>query len=155
MLQCFLWWRHDYRQGTLMAIFAGFLVMFATILLSIITWEPLVFLLTFFIYQSCRRQWILLETGGEESVFGYDFSEGYTSLERETPTPTPRRRQGWLRTWLQRRAAQKLQREQEQREAEERRMDELLQKVQRVGMQGLTDEERRFLKQVSAKYRNR
>jgi Zn-dependent protease len=155
MLQCFLWWRNDYRQGTLMAIFAGFLVMFATILLSIITGEPLVLLLAVFIYLSCRRQWILLETGGEESVFGYDFSEGYTSLEREQPTPTPRRRQGWLRTWLQRRAAQKLQKEQEQREAEERRMDELLEKVQRVGLQGLTDEERRFLKHVSAKYRNR
>jgi Zn-dependent protease len=155
MLQCFLWWRNDYRQGTLMAIFAGFLVMFATILLSIVTGEPLVLLLAVFIYLSCRRQWILLETGGEESVFGYDFSEGYTSLERETPTPTPRRRQGWLRTWLQRRAAQKLQKEQEQREAEERRMDELLEKVQRLGLQGLTDEERRFLTRVSAKYRNR
>jgi Zn-dependent protease len=155
MLQCFLWWRNDYRQGTLMAIFAGFLVMFATILLAIVTGEPLVLLLAVFIYLSCRRQWILLETGGEESVFGYDFSEGYTSLERETPTPTPRRRQGWLRTWLQRRAAQKLQREQEQREAEERRMDELLEKVQRLGLHGLTDEERRFLTRVSAKYRNR
>jgi Zn-dependent protease len=155
MLQCFLWWRNDYRHGTLTAIFIGFLVMFATILLAIVTGEPLVLLLAVFIYLSCRRQWILLEGGGEESVFGYDFSEGYTSLEREQPTPTPRRRQGWLKTWLQRRAAQKLQKEQEQREAEERRMDELLEKVQRLGLQGLTDEERRFLTRVSAKYRNR
>jgi Zn-dependent protease len=155
MLQCFLWWRNDYRHGTLTAIFIGFLVMFATILLAIVTGEPLVLLLAVFIYLSCRRQWILLEGGGEESVFGYDFSEGYTSLEREQPTPTPRRRQGWLKTWLQRRAAQKMQREQEQREAEERRMDELLEKVQRLGLQGLTDEERRFLTRVSAKYRNR
>jgi hypothetical protein len=48
-----------------------------------------------------------------------------------------------------------LQREQEQREAEERRMDELLAKVQREGMNSLTDEEKRFLKRVSDRYRNR
>jgi hypothetical protein len=56
---------------------------------------------------------------------------------------------------MQRRAARKLQRELEQREAEERRMDELLEKVQRDGLQALSDEERRFLTRVSAKYRNR
>ena len=46
---------------------------------------------------------------------------------------------------MQKRAAVKLQREQETRESEERRMDELLEKVQREGLPALTDEERRFL----------
>ena len=53
------------------------------------------------------------------------------------------------------RAAKKLQREVEQREAEERRLDELLEKVQRDGINALTDEERRFMKRVSDRYRNR
>jgi Zn-dependent protease len=97
MLQCFLWWRNDYRHGTLTAIFIGFLVMFATILLAIVTGEPLVLLLAVFIYLSCRRQWILLEGGGEESVFGYDFSEGYTSLEREQPAQGASRRPSWIK----------------------------------------------------------
>ena len=35
----------------------------------------------------------------------------------------------------------------EQRESDERRMDELLEKVQREGLQALSDEERRFLKE--------
>ena len=35
------------------------------------------------------------------------------------------------------------------------RMDALLEKVQREGLQALTDEERRFLTRVSARYRNR
>jgi len=48
-----------------------------------------------------------------------------------------------------------MQRETEQRESEERRMDELLEKVQREGLHALTEEERRFLTRVSAKYRNR
>ena len=156
LLQCLLWWRADYRQGTLTAIFVGFLMMLVFGVLSIVLYEPLVLGLALFMYVACRRQWILLETGGEESLFGYDFSEGYTSLERDQPQPAPpRRRQSWFQRWLQRRAERKMRREQEVREAEERRMDELLEKVQRVGMQGLTDEERRFLIRASARYRNR
>jgi Zn-dependent protease len=155
LLQSLLWWRSDYRQGTLTAIFVGFLMMLVFAVLSIVLYEPLILGLALFMYVCCRRQWILLETGGEESLFGYDFSEGYTSLERDQPPPPPRRRQSWFARWLQRRAERKLRRDQEQREAEERRMDELLEKVQRVGMQGLTDEERRFLIRASARYRNR
>src|SRR5262249_39571092 len=101
-----------------------------------------------------RAQWIRLETGGEESMYG-DFSQGYTSLERDHDAPPQRKRQSWFQRWLQKRAARKLQREQEQREAEERRMDELLEKIAREGKQSLTDEEQRFLTRVSAKYRNR
>jgi Zn-dependent protease len=156
LLQSVLWWRADYRQGTLAAIFVGFLMMLVFAVLSIVLYEPIILGLALFMYLACRRQWIVLETGGEESLFGYDFSEGYTSLERDQPAPPPpRRRQSWFQRWLQRRAERKMRREQEQREAEERRMDELLEKVQRVGMQGLTDEERRFLIRASARYRNR
>jgi Zn-dependent protease len=156
LLQCLLWWRADYRQGTLTAIFVGFLMMLVFGVLSIVLYEPLVLGLALFMYVACRRQWILLETGGEESLFGYDFSEGYTSLERDQPQPAPpRRRQSWFQRWLQKRAERRMRREQETREAEERRMDELLEKVQRVGMQGLTDEERRFLIRASARYKNR
>ena len=43
----------------------------------------------------------------------------------------------------------------ERQEADERRMDQLLEKIQREGRQSLTDEENRFLKRVADKYRNR
>ena len=113
-------------------------------------------LLAYVIYISCRRQWIVLETGGEESLFGYDFSQGYTSLEKDNPQQTPaRKKQNFIQRYLQQRRAKKLQREQEQQEAEERRMDELLEKIQRLGKASLTDEETRFLKRVSDRYRNR
>ena len=75
-------------------------------------------------------------------------------LERENSASRRRRPSVWQR-WWQKRQARKLQREMEQREAEENRMDELLEKVQREGLQSLSDEERRFLTRVSAKYRNR
>ena len=108
--------------------------------------EPLTLCLAAFIYVSCKQQWLLLESGREESLFGYDFSQGYTSLERDQPPPAPRRRRpNFFQRWLQRRAARKLQLEQERQLAEEQRMDELLEKIARQGKQSLTDEEQRFL----------
>jgi Zn-dependent protease len=156
LLQCALWPYVGYRQATLTAVFAGFAVMFVVGLYAIIAKEILPLCLAVFIYYSCKYQWIVLETGGDESLFGYDFSQGYTSLERDQPTTAPARKQsGWFQRWLQRRAARKMQKEQEDREAEERRMDELLEKVQREGLAALTDEERRFMKRVSDRYRHR
>ena len=142
-------------QATLSAVFVGFVVMLIIALYGVVIDSVLPLLLAMFIYVTCRHQWFVLETGGEEPLFGYDFSQGYTSLERDQP-PTPRRRRpNFIQRWLQRRAARKLQREQEVREAEERRMDELLDKVNREGLQALTDEERRFMTRVSSRYRNR
>jgi Zn-dependent protease len=156
MLQAALWPHLGYRQATLAVIFTGFVTMFVVALVAIFTNEILTLCLAGFIYLSCRNQWIILETGGEEGLFGYDFSQGYTSLERDQPPPTPTvRRVSWWQRWLQKRAARKVQRQQETREAEERRLDELLEKVQRQGLTALTDEERRFMKRVSDRYRNR
>jgi len=157
MLQSALWRYLGYRQAMVIAIIAGFVCVFVVAVAGIVGNEVLPFLLAAFIFLCCRNQWVLLETGGEDSLFGYDFSQGYTSLERDERVqagPT-RRRASWWKRWRQNRAAQKLQREQEQREAEERRMDELLAKVQREGMGALTEEEKRFLKRVSDRYRNR
>jgi Zn-dependent protease len=156
MFQALLWPRLGYRQSMLYAITAGFLVMLVVGIFALYANEVLILCLALFIYTACKHQWIVLETGGEESLFGYDFSQGYTSLEKDQPATAPRRRrQNFLQRWLQRRAARKLQREQEQSQAEEQRMDELLEKIQRQGKEALTDEENRFLKRVADKYRNR
>jgi Zn-dependent protease len=155
MLQAGLWPSLGYRQSMLMAIFAGFAVVFVVGLYAIIQASVLALCLALFIYMACQRQWILLETGGEEGVFGYDFSQGYTSLERDQVQAAPVRKVSWWKRWLQRRAARRMQREMEQREAEERRLDELLDKLHREGRGSLTDEEQRFMKRVSDRYRNR
>ena len=156
ILQSILWWRGEYRQATLTSVFVGFVVMLVCVLYAMATNSVLPVLLAWFIYDTCKRQWYVLETGGEEPMFGYDFSQGYTSLEREQPPPAARpKKPNFIQRWLQKRAAQKLQREQEEREAEERRLDELLEKVQRDGVQSLTEEERRFLTRVSSRYKNK
>ncbi|MFL5243821.1 MAG: site-2 protease family protein [Gemmataceae bacterium] len=156
MLQATLWRFVGYRQATHVAVIVGFVTMLVLGITSIVVKDLLLFALAGFIYVSCRQQYIILETGGEESLFGYDFSQGYTSLERDQPIAPPRPRQpNWFQRWQQRRTKLKMQRDQEKREAEERRMDELLERVHNNGLSALTEEERRFLKRVSDRYRNR
>jgi Zn-dependent protease len=156
MFQCVLWNYVGYRQATLMAVYAGF----ATAILVGLCWiafeKPLLIGLALFICACCYQQWYILENGSEDGLFGYDFSQGYTSLEREEPVRTRTTRQpNWFQRWRQQRAARRLQREQEQREAEDRRLDQLLEKVHRQGKDSLSDEERQFMKRVSERLRNR
>jgi stage IV sporulation protein FB len=154
--QCIAWKYVGYRRGTLLAVYLGFIVMFVVGLFAIVTNEVMALCLALFIYFSCKQQWIILETGGEDSLFGYDFSQGYTSLERdEAPTAPPKRKKSWWQRWLERRREAREKRAEETRIAEERRLDELLDKVHREGMSALTDEERRFMKRASDRYRNR
>ncbi len=95
--------------------------------------------------------------GADDSLFGYDFSQGYTSLEREhgSSLAPAAPKQSWWKRWRQQVATKKAQRDLERREFEERRMDELLETISAQGMASLTDEERRFMKQFSDRYRNR
>jgi hypothetical protein len=154
MLQAILWPRLGYRSAMRASIIVGFFVMFVVAVYAFWVNELLVLALALTIYVACKQEWITLDMGGDESLFGYDFSQGYTSLERDQPAPTRKKRPNFFQRWLQRRAAKKLQRQQEQTEADERRMDELLDKIAREGIQALTDEENRFLKRV-AEDRNR
>src|SRR5205807_4688507 len=85
MLQSVLWKYVGYRQATLVAIFVGFIVALVVGVYSIAVGEQLALCLALFIGISCWQQRVILETGGEESLFGYDFSQGYTSLERDQP----------------------------------------------------------------------
>ncbi len=103
-----------------------------------------------------RAEARLLEDGGyfDDGVFGYDFSEGYTSLESGAPKVRPYRESA-LKRWRRRRSELRRQRRIARDAAEERRMDEILEKLHREGRLALTDEENRFLVRVSARYRNR
>jgi stage IV sporulation protein FB len=108
------------------------------------------------IYVMARAEARRFDEGGfyDEGVFGYDFSEGYTSLEGSAQKVRPYRESA-LKRWRRRRSEQRRQRRQARESAEERRMDEILAKLHNQGRSTLTDEEQRFLIRVSAKYRGR
>jgi stage IV sporulation protein FB len=156
MLQAALWPRLGHYQSTKVAIYAGFVVAVLVGIYAIVYTEPMMAFLTIFIFVSCAQEWMALESAHEDSLFGYDFSQGYTSLEKdEAPAPPKPKKQNFIQRWLANRAAKKLQQEIEQREADELRMDELLEKIQKHGKGSLTDEEQRFLKRVAERYKNK
>jgi Zn-dependent protease len=99
------------------------------------------------------REFFVLQVSEQldDSFLGYDFSQGYTSLER---SQARERRAGFLQRWRQRRAARKREQEEQERIETEQLLDELLDKVHREGIQALTDPERRFLQKASNRYRS-
>jgi stage IV sporulation protein FB len=155
LFQCFIWSRSDYRNGTTIACYAGYGVAALLFIISLWSTDPMLGFMCIFIFFSCYRQLMMLEIGEGESFMGYDFSQGYTSLEKDNPPPHKPKKPGVIKRWLAARRAKRLQREAEQRAADEARLDELLDKVHRLGKESLSDEERRFMDRVSARYRNR
>jgi len=87
-------------------------------------------------------------------LLGYDFSQGYTSLEQHGDQPR-RREPSFLNRWLQQRRELKQQRIREIEDDEERRVDQILARVKDIGLDALTAEERALLDRVSARYRDR
>jgi len=153
MLQTILWARFGYGKGTVITVWvsrigilvAAVLVLF--VLQDLMGWLALaVFIWAFF---ETERLWVRLQSGeDEESLFGYDFSRGYTSVERtatrDRPTGIP-----IFGKLIERRRANRREREADVR----RRVDELLEKISREGMASLSARERKFLDQASKKFR--
>ena len=102
-----------------------------------------------------RSEARMMEDGGffEDGVFGYDFSEGYTSLEAGAAKVRPYRESA-LKRWRRRRSELRRRRRVAREAAEEQRMDEILEKLHTQGKAALTEEEHRFLVRASTKLRN-
>jgi Zn-dependent protease len=153
LLQCYVWKRRDYRRGVQVAAYSGYAI--AVVFFVVAVWQNEALFMGLSLFMLYRAATALQQLEAEEGPFGYDFSAGYTSLEKDDPPPPKPKRPGFLTRWRQARLARKIQREQEERAAEAERMDQLLEKIARSGKESLTDDERRFLERVSARYRNR
>jgi len=158
LLQELLWARSgDYRSATQVACWSGIITALVFGFLAISMNEAMLFGLGIFMIIASYQQLVMLDRdAGEGGAFGYDFSKGYGGFgpDEDAPAVKPRR-VGPLKRWLQARRARKLKLEVEQRAADEARLDELLDKIGRLGKESLTPEERRFMDRVSARYRNR
>lgn len=90
----------------------------------------------------------------DDSFMGYDFSQGYTSLEKPD-AGAKQRRPGFFKRWKEKRLAER-KRQMLERDAEvQQQLDVLLQKVHDSGIESLTDDERRQLKRASAHLREK
>lgn len=112
--------------------------------------------LALLVYMFARIESRMFDEGGflDDGLFGYDFSQGYTSLEAGPATVRPRR-EGVLRRWRRRREEQRRRRSEARVAADELRMDQILDKIHREGRDSLSPAENRFLVRVSAKYKSR
>ncbi len=152
LLQSLIWARTGHRRGVVVAAYTGFAFAIVFLIVSIAANEALFLGLALFMLYSASMKLMQLEM--EEGPFGYDFSAGYTSLEKDDePAPKPKR-PGPIKRWLEARRARKAARVAEERQQEEERVDQLLEKIARSGKGSLTDEEQRFLERVSARKRN-
>ena len=147
MLHSVMWARSDDRMAAGTSAYVGFGVMLLLLVVAIYQSDVLIFMLAAFIYMNCRSM-VMYAEGLDEAGFAMDLLGDADSGPHRKPRPS------FLQRWRQNRAARIAQREREDRATEERRLDELLDKVQRLGKQSLSPEEERFLTRVSARYRN-
>lgn len=153
LLQSAIWARTDHRRGVVIAAYTGFGVAILFLIISIMANEALFLGLALFMLYAASMK--LVQLDADEGPFGYDFSAGYTSLEKDDEEEAPRqKRPGFIKRWLEARRARRAAREAEQRQAEDERVDQILEKIARSGKGSLTDEERRFLERVSSRRRN-
>jgi Zn-dependent protease len=90
----------------------------------------------------------------DDSFLGYDFSQGYTSLERSEPRRAETR-PGLIQRWKARRQAEKQRRAEQQQLDAATQLDALLAKVHQQGMDSLTDAEKRQLRRAAEQLRHR
>jgi len=112
--------------------------------------------LSFFVILMALQEFQRVQAGEyyDDSFMGYDFSQGYTSLEKSQPVatePKPSR----FRRWLERRRAEKRRRQEQLALEEEMQLDALLAKLHEHGMSALTEAEKRQLQRASARYRDK
>jgi Zn-dependent protease len=118
------------------------------------SWLPLSLFAIFLFFSGKRQIEMWRPAEPEDTLLGYDFSEGYTSLERScTPASVPTA--GLLSRWFAQRRAERQRRTAQLEAEEERRVDDVLARLNEVGIDALSPAERSLLDRVSKRYRSR
>ena len=158
IFQCLMWPRMGFPRSTLVATTVGKVIAVLMFCYALVFFRSLqqnamlLLAIAILVYWQCENMRRMVDEGlvMDQNAFGYDFSQGYTSLNAQ-----PERRPSWWQRWKQKRQQKRQLREEQQRQQDERRVDEILNKLHRHGMDRLTPDEKSFLTQVSAKYRER
>jgi stage IV sporulation protein FB len=115
---------------------------------------PLVLLGIFMFFAALAEADRCREIDQDELTLGYDFSQGYTSLERQQ-TEAPPVRNGLLRQWIDNCRESRRRRQLEQESEEERRVDAILARLHETGRDALSPQDQALLLRVSQRYRDR
>ncbi len=163
VLRSILWRWFDYRTAVLVVTWGAKFLAAALCVWAWFKWGEsnslvpswvALLLLAMFLFFSAKQEMARLEEQElDEEMFSYDFSQGYTSLDRHFESPRPAANP--LRRWLAERERVRQQKQMFVEQEEERRVDEILARLHETGMAGLSAKDRALLERVSARYRNR
>jgi stage IV sporulation protein FB len=165
VMHALLWAQFDYRTAVLWVTRTAMVASVGICLLAwwtkdsyptafVPTWVALV-LFAIFLWFGAQQEISRLENGSiDDDFFGYDFSQGYTSLERDANRNRPSGI-GLIRRWLEERREAKRLRQEEADRLDEQQMDSILARLHALGIEGLSPQERAILDRVSKRYRNR
>ena len=154
VLQAWLWPRKGYKSSMLIATFTGMVGAVAVGLVGLFLEQGwLLLMIAAFGYLTCyqHRRVIKLEDDYAINELGYDFSRGYTSIDRAGDTAT--RGPGFFERRRRRKLEAEAERERRQREEDERAIEGVLAKISKSGMDSLTPKERRILEQATERQR--
>lgn len=147
-----LWKRSEPPEATQAVLTASMISILGVMVAGIAMGEVLYLALAMVVYLEARaaveREQEALGEEAEAAVYG---GEGI----RETPERDPEPRESWWQRWRARRAEERNRRAAADRAEAERRMDELLDKLHRLGNGALTAAEHRFMRDFSRRYRPR
>jgi stage IV sporulation protein FB len=154
MLQAILVQRMPRSEAHRRCIITGLVVSGIAIFAGLWIENAWVVFFGFLAFMTNRIEWLVTSTHRQfdESFLGHDFSEGYTSLEREEQNRE--RQPGYFERRRLEREQRRLQKEEQVRVETESRVNQLLDKISTEGMASLSNEERRFLEQASERYRH-
>lgn len=160
-LRALLWTRCEFRTAVAVVGRAGQVV---AVLLCVAAWWvyasfpyaslPLALFGVFLYFGGRQELEKLRDRDPGDAFLGYDFSQGYTSLERRE-ADSPGNPQSPFRRWLDARRAAARERQRQIEDEEERRVDEILARLHESGLDALPPGDRALLDRVSARYRNR
>jgi Zn-dependent protease len=164
VLRSILWRWFDYRTAVLVVTWGAKFIAAGLCVMAWLKWSEspsldpswvALLLLAMFLFFSAKQEMARLdEQEMDEELFSYDFSQGYTSLDRHFESPRPSGGNP-LRRWLADRQRVRHQKQQLVEQEEERRVDEILAQLHETGMDRLSAKDRALLQRVSARYRNR
>ena len=156
ILQTLLAQRLNSDVGTQLYIRIGVIFGFGFLLIGMFVDNTMVVCLGALVLVLNLQESFRLQTADnyDDSFMGYDFSQGYTSLEKETDAPIKPKKNAFAR-WREKRATEKAERETQQAIDEEKQVDAILEKLHKEGQDSLSNAERQLLQRVSDRLRNK
>ncbi|MCZ6792280.1 MAG: M50 family metallopeptidase, partial [Planctomycetota bacterium] len=141
-----------YMKATIATVWASRVTAVLGVIASFVLQELMLAIFMAWAWMDAERLLQRLRHGqATDSVFGYDFSRGYTSLDDRQSSAPGRKGPTFFRGFRRLFAPRKKSLSPD----DERRLDELLEKIGREGMGSLSRSERRFLEKMSKRRHSR